>query len=607
MRGNNNKIKVNETAMRHSGAHLLAYAVQTLYPNVKLAIGPAIDDGFYYDFDFGDIKIQEEDLLKIEKKMLEIQKNDYPFVKIEMTIDEAKKFLEDTKQPYSLSLLKDIESMGSTNKSEMSKDKSKSGSDTVTFYKTGDFINLCKGGHVKSLKDIGPFKLTSIAGAYFRGDEKNPMLTRIYSVCFKDKSTLLNYLKEREENKNRDHRVIGEKLKIFMISEDVGQGLPLLLPNGEQLKYLLERYMRKIEENLEYKYVSTPILTNKKLYERSGHVKFYSEDMYQIKDKENNIFYVKPMNCPHHHMIFEKMVQSYRQLPFKLAEESPLYRNERSGTLTGLIRVRGPITQNDSHIYVSKDQLKKEFMDVLSIFQSVYTDLGIKNYYFRLSLPDFKKDKYEGDKDMWDFASSNIREALKESHSEFKEEIGEAAFYGPKLDVQIKNVYGKEDSIATIQIDILVPGRMGLKYINKYGKEETPIVIHRSILGSYERFIAFMIEQTGGNFPLKFAPIQIRLISVSDKYNDNVIELASSMRNLGVRVDIDITEEGIGKKIRTASLEKIPAKIVIGEKEVLNRKNTNEWAFTINWREDLKYSNNLSLSELLDILNSEKI
>ncbi|MHB8443171.1 MAG: threonine--tRNA ligase [Patescibacteria group bacterium] len=606
MKGNNQN-KVNETNMRHSGAHLLAYAVQSLYPNVKLAIGPAIDDGFYYDFDFGDIKIQEEDLVKIERRMLDLQKNDYSFEKVEMTIYEAKKFLKDTKQPYSLSLLKDIESMGSTMKSEMSKNKGKVGSDIVTFYKIGDFINLCRGGHIKSLKDIGPFKLTSIAGAYFRGDEKNPMLTRIYAVCFKDNNTLLNYLKEKEESKNRDHRVIGEKLKIFMISEDVGQGLPLLMPNGEQLKYLLERYMRKIEERLGYKYVSTPILTNRKLYERSGHVKFYSEDMYQVKDKENNVLYIKPMNCPHHHMIFEKMVQSYKQLPFKLAEESPLYRNERSGTLTGLIRVRGPITQNDSHIYVSKDQLKKEFLDVLSIFKTVYKDLGIKNYYFRLSLPDFKKDKYEGDKAMWDFASSNIRDALKESNSEFKEEIGEAAFYGPKLDIQIKNVYGKEDSIATIQIDILVPKRMGLKYINKHGEEETPIVIHRSILGSYERFIAFMIEQTGGNFPLEFAPIQVKLISVSEKYNDTVENLAQDIRDLGVRVDIDITEEGIGKKVRNASLEKIPAKIVIGEKEILNKKNTNEWKFTINWRDDLKYQSDMSFGEFLKLLKENTV
>ena len=591
--------------MRHSGAHLLAHAVTSLYPEVKLAIGPAIEYGFYYDFDFGDIQIKEEDLVKIEEKMRELQKKDFPFEKIEMNISDAKDFLKKSDQIYSLSLLKDIEEKGSTRKTEFT--NAKNTVETVTFYKSGDFINLCRGGHVKSYSKIGEYRLISIAGAYFRGDEKNKMLTRIYAACFDTKSKLDTFLKDREDAKTRDHRIIGEKLGIFMISDEVGQGLPLLLPKGETLKYLLMQYMRKNEEELGYRYVSTPHLASEKLYQKSGHIKFFSSDMYKIKDKEGNIFYVKPMNCPHHHMIYKKLIQSYRQLPLKLSEGAAVYRYERSGTLTGLIRVRGPITQNDSHIYLSKAQLGEEFKKLLNFFKDVYTDLGIKNYWYRISLPDFKKDKYEGDKNLWKYASEKIETVLIESKQRFTKESGEAAFYGPKLDVQIKNVYGKEETIATIQIDILVPERMDLTFINSNGEKETPIVIHKSIIGAYERFIAFFIEQTGGIFPIRFSPVQVKIIPVSDQYNNIAIDIERILQNSGVRTAVDTTDESVGKKIRNATIEHIPAKIVLGEKELDNKKTSGIWEFNINWRDDIKNKEKININEFIEIINTDKI
>jgi threonyl-tRNA synthetase len=595
----------NLEKMRHSGAHLMAHAVTTLYPNVKLAIGPAINSGFYYDFDFGEIQISEHDLKKIEKKMNELQKKDYKFEKIEMDIKEAEVFLTQSNQPYSLSLLEDIKEKGSTKKEEFNTKKKKVS--TVTFYKSGDFINLCKGGHVNSYKDIGAYKLISIAGAYFRGNEKNKMLTRIYAACFETQNKLDIFLKEKENAKGRDHRIIGERLNLFMISEEVGQGLPLLLPKGETLKHLLMQYMRKKEEKLGFKYVSTPHLANEKLYQQSGHVKFYSNDMYKIKDKEGSIFYIKPMNCPHHHMIYKKMIQSYKQLPLKLSESAGLYRYERSGTLTGLIRVRGPITQNDSHIYISKEQLSEEFRNLLDLFKNVYKDLNIKDYWFRISLPDFKKDKYEGDKNLWEYTADNIESMLKEQKLSFTKEIGDAAFYGPKLDIQIKNLQGNEDTIATIQVDILVPQRMGLFFINSKGNKEIPIVIHKSILGSYERFMAFFIEQTNGNFPIKFSPIQVKIIPVSEQFNKSSIEIETVLKDNEIRVEIDTTDESVGKKIRNATIEQIPAKIVIGQKEVDFMKKNKTWDFNINWRPDIENKDHLNINEFIALMNSEKI
>ncbi len=591
--------------MRHSGAHLLATAVHNLYPNTKFAIGPAIESGFYYDFDFGDISINESDLLKIETEMKKLKKENYPFEKIEKTISEAKKFLKDSNQEYSLELLKDIEQFGTTIKKDRDTSKSKMDTDIVTFYKSGSFINLCRGGHVNSFNEVGEFKLISIAGAYFRGDEKNKMLTRIYAACFPTKEELNSFLKDREERKAKDHRVLGPKLGLFMFSEEVGAGLPILLPKGEILKKLLIEYMRSKQERLGYIYVSTPIITNKKLFQLSGHTDFYADDMYKIIDKEDNTFFIKPMSCPFHHMVYKNEIRSYKDLPIKIAEDSPVYRYERSGTLTGLIRTRGPITQNDSHIYTSKDKLKNDFIEVLNLFKEVYTDFNIDNYYFRLSLPDFEKDKFIGNKDDWDFSAKILREALDETHSEYIEAVGEAAFYGPKLDIQIKNIEGREDTISTIQIDSLIPKRMNIVYTNNKGEEEYPIIIHRAILGSYERFMAFLIEKTGGAFPIKFAPIQVKVIPVSDKFIDAAIKIDNIFKDSGIRSEIDKRDESISKKIRTATIEKIPAKIVIGEKEIERYNSTGLWNFHINWRDDLKYEQDIDILKLKTLILKE--
>ena len=600
-----NTKKSNIDQMRHSGAHLLASAVINLYPNVKLAIGPSIDYGFYYDFDFGDTPINESDLSTIEQEMKRLKSENYSFERIEMSIKEAEKFLKDSKQEYSLELLDDIKKYGTTIKKEQDTKNSHNDNDIVTFYKSGSFINLCRGGHLDNFGQIGEFKLISIAGAYFRGDEKNKMLTRIYAACFPTKEELNLFLKEREERKAKDHRVLGPKLGLFMFSDEIGAGLPILLPKGEILKKLLIEYMREKQEKLGYIYVSTPIITNEKLFQLSGHADFYADDMYRIIDKEDNTFYIKPMSCPFHHMIYKNEIRSYKDLPIKIAEDAPVYRYERSGTLTGLIRTRGPITQNDSHIYTSRDNLKKDFIEVLNLFKEVYTQMNIDNYYFRLSLPDFSKDKFLGDKDDWDFSAKILREALVETHSEYVEAIGEAAFYGPKLDIQIKNIEGREDTISTIQIDSLIPKRMNIVYTNNKGEEEYPIIIHRAILGSYERFMAFLIEQTGGAFPLKFAPVQVKVIPVSDKFTDAAIKINSIFKDNGIRSEIDKRDESISKKIRSASIERIPAKIVIGDKELDYKENNGDWRFNINWREDLEYESNQSIKETIDLISKE--
>jgi threonyl-tRNA synthetase len=557
--------------IRHSLSHLLAMAVLEVFPEAKLAIGPPIDNGFYYDFDLPR-PLTPEDLPDLEKRMQKLAKQGLAFTSRQEGIEAATQILQN--QPYKLELLKDL---------------AEKGEKTVGFYTSGNFTDLCKGPHVGNTSEIaeGSFRLSHTAGAYWKGSEKNPMLQRIYGLAFITKEELAAYDAMIEEAKKRDHRVLGLQLGIYMMSEEVGSGFPLWMPKGETIKYLLQEYMRKKEQALGYQYVSTPAIANEKLYQRSGHAEYYSDDMFKFTDSEGVTFYIKPMNCPHHHMIYEKIGLSYRDLPIKLAEAGGIYRHERSGTLTGLIRVRGAITQNDSHIYVTPNQLKREFLEVLALFKDVYQEVGIKDYWFRLSLPDFKseKGKYGGDQQKWEEASQAIREALQEFGVPFVEAEGEAAFYGPKLDVQIKNVTGKEDTIATSQVDILVPGRMGLKYIDEHGNEQVPIVIHRAILGSYERFTAFLIEQTAGNFPYWLAPVQVSVLSVSDQCNSIAEELGSLLRDAGVRVEVDTSSESVGKKIRAASMQKVPLKLVVGQQEGESKEAG--WSLKPNWRTDL--------------------
>jgi threonyl-tRNA synthetase len=540
--------------LRHSLAHLLAAAVLDLYPGAQNSIGPAIENGFYQDFDMPQ-PISEDDLPKIEKKMREILKTWGTFEGREVTPEEARK--EFAWNAYKLELIE-----------ELVKNKT-----PITFYTSGSFVDLCKGGHLDDAKKINPkaFKLQKVSGAYWRGDQTKQQLQRVYGVAFETEEDLKEYVRRQEEAKKRDHRRLGEELKLFFISDSVGAGLPLLMPRGEAIKNELMKYMRNKEEAQGYQYVSTPVLTQSQLYERSGHASYYLENMYSTHpDEEGNVFYLKPMNCPHHHMIYEKIVDSYRDLPLRLSEHAGLYRYELSGTLTGLIRMRGPITQNDSHIYVTPDQVEEEFTKVLQLFEEVYLETGVTDYWFRLSLPDFTKEKYAGTKERWEWAGDAIRKCLQEAKAEFVEELDEAAFYGPKVDIQIRNVLGKEDSIATVQLDILVPERMGLTYVDSEGKKQNPLIIHKSIMGAFERFMAFLLEQTAGRLPVWLAPEQVRVITVNQE--DATIAFAENAtqqaKELGLRVTVDNANESVGKKIRNAELMKTPYTLVIGEKEI---------------------------------------
>jgi len=569
-------------AMRHSLAHITAQAVQHLWPHAKFGVGPVVENGFYYDIDLGDTKISEADFKKIEKEMRSIINKDYPFERSEKSVDDALNWAQDAKQPYKTELLNDLKRSGTTiakdlNVAELGLASSgDSAVENVSFYTDGDFTDLCRGPHAESTGKVGAFKLMRVAGAYWRGSEKNPQMQRLYGVAFATKEELDEYLGRLEIAKKNDHRVLGPQLGIYMMSESVGSGLPLMLPRGTALKNVLERYMRQEEEKRGYKYVETPVLAHENLYQRSGHASYYSDDMYKLKDDEDQTFYMKPMNCPHHHMMFEQSVESYRDLPLRLAEAGRIYRKELSGTLSGLIRVRGPITQNDSHIYVRPDQLKDEFIKVLELFRTVYDTMGVTDYWYRLSLPDFAKDKYGGDKEVWLEAGESIRAAMREFGAEFVEAEGEAAFYGPKIDVQTRNVLGKEDTIATSQIDILVPERMNITYIDENSDKQKPIIIHRAILGSYERFMGFLIEKTGGWLPFWLAPEQIRILTINDTVLDYVEEIETVLSDIvlmkplkynELRFTRDDRNESLGKKIREAAGMKIPVQLIVGNQD----------------------------------------
>lgn len=578
-------------AMRHSLAHITAQAVQHLWPEAKFGVGPVVENGFYYDIDLGSTKISEADFKKIEKEMRKVISADYVFEHSEKPIDEALEWAKSAKQPYKVELLNDLKREGTTLASELdatmmgmelpagiggvAHDSVKSVVD-VSFYTDGDFTDLCRGPHAESTGKVGAFKLMRVAGAYWRGNENNPQMQRLYGVAFATQEELDAYLEMLEEAKKRDHRKLGPELGIYMMSDSVGAGLPLMMPRGATLKSTLERYMKQEEEARGYSYVETPVLAHEDLYQRSGHASYYSDDMYKLKDDEDQTFYLKPMNCPHHHMIYEKIVESYRDLPLKLAEGGRIYRKELSGTLSGLIRVRGPITQNDSHIYVRPDQLKEEFIKVLELFESVYNTMGIEDYWYRLSLPDFKKDKYGGEQQVWEDAGNAIREAMREFGAEFVEAEGEAAFYGPKIDVQTRNVLGKEDTIATSQVDILVPQRMGLTFVNESSEKQHPIIIHRAILGSYERFIGFLLEKTAGWLPFWLAPEQVRILTINDTVMDYVEEITTVLSKVvlmkpvkynEVRFTTDDRNESLGKKIREATAMKIPVQLIVGPKD----------------------------------------
>lgn len=539
--------------MRHTASHVLALAVLRLYPDVKLGIGPAIDNGFYYDFEFSE-PVTEEDLPKIEKEMQRIIKAKMPVNQYYKERSDATQFYKSWDQPYKLDLLKEIEDQ------------------KLSFYALGEgeFTDLCRGPHVSDTGKVGKIKLISIAGAYWRGDEKNKMLTRIYGTAFATKEQLKQYLDNLKLAEERNHRKIGKEMELFAIFNEIGQGLPVWLPNGYVIRRTLEDYMLKMERRAGYVHCLTPHINKEDLFKTSGHLDFYKDSMYSPIKIENDKYYLKPMNCPATMMIYKMNTKSYRDLPFKIGEFGTVYRFEKSGELHGLQRVRG-FTQNDAHIFCTPAQLETQFMEVMEMLQKFYKDLGFTNYKYRLSLSDKTAEKFKfcGTAEDWEVAEQTLRDVLVKNKVDFYEAPGEAAFYGPKLDVQAINVFGKEDSISTIQVDFNLPERFDISYVDSDGQKKRPFVIHRALIGSFERFFAFLIEYYGGNFPLWLAPNQVRLIPVSNqKHTEYLNKLNDDLLDIGIRSSVDASEEKMQAKIRKAELDRINYIVVVGDKEM---------------------------------------
>lgn len=537
--------------MRHSTAHLMAQALKRLYggDKVKLGIGPVIEDGFYYDIDL-EQSVTPDDLAKIEKEMEKIVKEDLPIVRRVVSREEALRIYQELNDPLKIELIEGLPEDA-----------------TITIYDQGEFFDLCRGPHLPSTGKIKAFKLLSVAGAYWRGDSKNKMLQRIYGTAFAKKSQLDEHLHFLEEAKKRDHRKLGKELGIFTFSREVGQGLPLWLPNGAKLRRTLERYIVDMEERLGYQHVYTPVLANVDLYKTSGHWEHYKEDMFPPMAFDNEELVLRPMNCPHHMMVYKSEMRSYRDLPLRIAELGMMHRYEMSGALTGLHRVRA-MTLNDSHIFCRMDQIKEEFARVVQLIQRVYEDFGIKEYRFRLSYRDPQdKEKYWPDDEMWETTQRMLREVVEEMGLPFFEAEGEAAFYGPKLDVQVKTALGKEETLSTAQIDVLLPERFELEYVGADGAKHRPVVIHRGIISTMERMTAFLLENFAGALPLWLSPIQARVIPVSQAYDGYASELREKLLDAGIRAESDLRNEKMGYKIREAQLEKIPYMLIVGENE----------------------------------------
>ncbi|HCY1543441.1 TPA: threonine--tRNA ligase [Staphylococcus aureus] len=540
--------------LRHSTAHLMAHAIKRLYGNVKFGVGPVIEGGFYYDFDI-DQNISSDDFEQIEKTMKQIVNENMKIERKVVSRDEAKELFSNDE--YKLELIDAIPE-----------------DENVTLYSQGDFTDLCRGVHVPSTAKIKEFKLLSTAGAYWRGDSNDKMLQRIYGTAFFDKKELKAHLQMLEERKERDHRKIGKELELFTNSQLVGAGLPLWLPNGATIRREIERYIVDKEVSMGYDHVYTPVLANVDLYKTSGHWDHYQEDMFppmQLDETESMV--LRPMNCPHHMMIYANKPHSYRELPIRIAELGTMHRYEASGAVSGLQRVRG-MTLNDSHIFVRPDQIKEEFKRVVNMIIDVYKDFGFEDYSFRLSYRDPEdKEKYFDDDDMWNKAENMLKEAADELGLSYEEAIGEAAFYGPKLDVQVKTAMGKEETLSTAQLDFLLPERFDLTYIGQDGEHHRPVVIHRGVVSTMERFVAFLTEETKGAFPTWLAPKQVQIIPVNvDLHYDYARQLQDELKSQGVRVSIDDRNEKMGYKIREAQMQKIPYQIVVGDKEVENNQ-----------------------------------
>ena len=534
----------------HTTSHIMAQAIKRLYGDVKLTIGPAIENGFYYDFDT-EKHFSEEDFEKIEEEMKKIIKEDLPIERYSLSREEAIKFMKENDEPYKVELIEELPE-----------------GEEISFYKQGEFVDLCAGPHLMSTGKVKVVKLLSASGAYWRGNENNKMLQRVYGISFPKKLQLEDYLNLLQEAKERDHRKIGKELDLFMTHELVGSGLPMYLPDGATIRRILERYIQDKELELGYKHVYTPSLANVDLYKTSGHWDHYKEDMFPVMKMDNEEMVLRPMNCPHHMLIYKNKLHSYRDLPIRIGELAHDFRYEASGSVCGLERVR-EMCQNDAHLFVTPEQIQAEISEVVKLILAVYEDFGFENYSFRLSLRDKNdKHKYFDDDEMWESAESQLRDTLKALNLDFYEAEGEAAFYGPKLDVQIKSALGHDVTISTCQLDFLLPERFKLTYIGEDGKEHRPVVIHRAILGSSDRFMAFLIEETKGALPLWLAPTQAKILPISDAQLEYAREIEKEYRKAGIRIEVDDRNEKIGYKIREAQLQKIPYMLVVGDKEI---------------------------------------
>ena len=575
------------SVLNHSCAHLLAHAVKHLYPEAKFWVGPVIDEGFYYDIDLGDNVVTDEVLTKIEKEMKKISKDNKLIKRLELSKDEALEMFKD--DPYKIDL---IERMGSD--------------EVISAYQQGDFVDLCRGPHVESTKLIKYFKLIKFSGAYYKGDSKNKMLQRIYGVCFYNEEDLQNYLNELEDLKLRDHRKIGKDLDIFMVHDLVGKGMPLWLPNGALVRKQLENYIYEKEQKMGYLHVYTPCVGTVDLYKTSGHWDHYKENMFPSMKVDDEEFVLRPMNCPHHMLIYGNTIHSYRELPIRIGEFATDFRYEASGAVKGLERVRC-MCQNDAHLFVRPDQIGEEFKKVVSLILDVYNDFGIENYKFRLSLRDKNdKEKYFDDDEMWNEAENKLREVLNMLGCEYTEAIGEAAFYGPKLDVEVKPAIGPEVTLSTCQLDFLLPRRFNLSYVDSDGSKKVPVVLHRAIFGTFDRFTAFILEETKGSLPTWLSPVQVDVIPVNNDYHlDYAKDIEKLLLNNDIRVNLDARSEKLSYKIRESQTKKIPYTLILGNVErdnntVSYRKFGSEDTTTLPKDEFVKYIKNVIDSKKRD-------
>ncbi len=574
--------------IRHSLAHIMAQAVLEHYPKAKMGFGPPVDNGFYYDFDFGTEKISSEDFKKIEKSMYKIINQKQEFNIYYKPLDEAIELLAGMDQSYKVEYAKELVETGQAEDQGLS------------FYVNGTFTDMCEGPHIANTGEIPQkcFKLDRISGSYWRGDEKKPMLTRIYGLAFENEEELKDYIRRRELAMQRDHRKLGAELEIFLIDEEVGTGLPLWLPNGAVIRAELEAWAKEVEFKAGYHHVSTPSLSKSTLYLRSGHLPYYAESMFppMVLD-ENTEYYLRPMNCPHHHKIYGFRPRSYRELPYRLAEYGDMFRYEKHGSLSGLLRVRA-MCLNDAHIYCEYDQVKEEFAKVMDLYKYYYDYLRLGNFRVRLSLHDSESDKYVKDEEEWQFSEDIVREILNENKIDFIEERGEAAFYGPKVDIQIKNLLGREETVSTCQLDFVMAKRFDLWYSAKDGTMKQPYILHRAPLSTHERMISFLIEFWGGAFPTWMAPNQVMLIPVNEGVVDYAMDMKHKMTELGIRCDIDVSDDSFNKKIRKAVTKKTPNMWIIGDNEKAEG--------TITWRrycvqDQIKMSSDAAIDKIVHL------